>query len=192
MEIITDILFLLLFGYLCFWFYRLLIKMKKPLVFPVKEEDLKAVRRWPQKALDPPVISRQKSGLFVMGVALISLLLLLVFKLQDSTIQMPYYTIPFLVLLNFNQAWNLFAIVEDGVLCGGRFIPGKKIQSYQIIQIDMNHRFYGYSPEVNSGYELKIKTKLSGVSCIVMSEAVKEKLAGILDAHLKARKRIEK
>ncbi|WP_252504373.1 DUF5673 domain-containing protein [Sporosarcina sp. Marseille-Q4943] len=184
MKILTNILFLLLLGYLCFRFIRLIIKLKRPAVFPITEEDLKAIRRQPQKAVNLPVISEQKSGFFVMGVTLLGLLLLAVFKLQDSTIQTPYLIIPLVALINFNQSWNLFAIVEDGVLCGGRFVPWKRIQSYQFEQIDTNHRFYGYSPEVNSGYELKISTRFFEVGCIVTSEERKEKLTKILDARL--------
>ncbi|MFS0689989.1 hypothetical protein AB1K89_12220 [Sporosarcina sp. 179-K 8C2 HS] len=184
MKLLTDILFLLLLGYLCFRFIRLFINLKQLAVFPISEEDLKAIRTQPQKVVNWPVISHQKSGLFVMGLTLLSLLILLVFKFLDSTIQITYYIIPLFALFNFNQAWNLFAIVEDGVLCGGRFLPWKSIRSYQFEQIDTNHRFYGYSPEVNSGYELEMKTQYSTVSCIVTSEAVKEKLTGILDARL--------
>jgi len=77
--------------------------------------------------------------------------------------------------------WNLFAVQEGGVLCGGRFLSWKKIQSYQFEPISPNQRLYGYNPEVNSGWELLIQTRLSAVSCIVTSEEVKEKLTRMLE-----------
>ncbi|MCG7344908.1 hypothetical protein MHZ92_12240 [Sporosarcina sp. ACRSL] len=183
MKVIVDLLFLLVFGYLCYRFFRLAIKMKQPAVFPITEEDLKAIRTQPQKAVNKPLLSHQKIGLLMMGLTLLFLLIVVIFILLDSTIQTSYFIIPLLTLLNFNQFWNLFAIVEDGVLCGGRFVQWKSIQSFQFEPIDTNHRFYGYAPEVNSGHELKIKTKFTEVSCIVTSEAVKEKLTGLLENH---------
>lgn len=178
--IINGILFLLL----CFRFFRILIKMKQPAVFPVTEEDLKATRIQPKITVELPIISRQKTGLLKMGIVLLLLFSLMVIDLFSKSIALPYAIVIILALFNFNQFWNLFAIVEDGVLCGGRVVPWKSIQSYQFEQIDMNHHFYRDSPEVNIGYELWIITKYSEVSCIVTSEAVKEKLTGILDAHL--------
>lgn len=185
MKIITDILFWVVFGYLLFRFFQLVIKMKQPAIIPFTEEDLKSIRRYPQKTVGLPILSQQKTGLFLMGVMLIGLLVLAVLKAQDHTIQSPYYIIPLLAILNFNQSWNLFAIVKDGVLCGGKFVPWMRIQSYQFVPIDSNHRFYGYVPEVNSGYELQIKTKFTGAYCIVTSETVKEKLAVILDNNIR-------
>jgi len=158
--------------------------MKQPTVFPVMEEDLKATRIQPKIAVELPIISRQKTGLLMMGIVLLLIFSFMVIDLFSKSIALPYAIVIILALFNFNQFWNLFAIVKDGVLCGGRFVPWKRIQSYQFEQIDMNHHFYGDSPEVNNGYKLWITTKYSEVSCIVTSEAVKEKLTGILDAHL--------
>ncbi|MCM3638950.1 hypothetical protein M3152_14700 [Sporosarcina luteola] len=177
---ITGILFL----FLCFRIFRLLIRMKQPVIFPVTEEDLQEIRIQPKKSVELPIINQQKTGLLWLGLTLLFLLILVVFDLLSTSKDLSYAVIPLLVLFTFNQVWNLFAIVENGVLCGGRFVSWKNIQSYHFEGIDQNHRFYGYSPEVNSGYELWITTKFSEVSCIVTSEAVKEKLAGILDGHV--------
>ena len=183
MNLIMSILFLLVLGYFCFRYVRLVIKIKQPAVFPVTEEELKAIRKQPQKPVSLPVLSHQKNSFILSGLTLVLLLMIAIYAL-NSTTGWPTFIIFIPALLNFNQFWNLFAIIEDGVLCGGRFVPWKSIQSYQFEPIDTNHRFYGYAPEVNSGYELKIKTKQSAVSCIVTSEEVKEKLAGILDARI--------
>ncbi|MGN7387908.1 hypothetical protein [Sporosarcina sp. SAFN-015] len=184
-----DILAGILFLFLCFRFFRLVIKMKQPTVFPVTEEDLQVIRVQPKKTIERPIISQQKSALTWLGFNLSIFLILAVYKLLDTTINLPYDFVFIWALIYFNHIWNLFAVVEDGVLCQGKFVSWKNIHSYHFEEIDQNHRFYGDSPEVNSGYELWIMTKYSEVSCVVTSEVVKEKLAGILDAHLKADKR---
>lgn len=75
---------------------------------------------------------------------------------------------------------NLFAIVDDGILSGNRFISWNKIKDVQFIPIDMNHRFYGFNKEVNNGYELKVKGRFRSTSCVVMSDEMKDKLTEII------------
>lgn len=187
-DILTGILFL----FLCFRFFRLVIKMKQPIVFPVTEEDLQAIRVQPKKTIERPIVFEQKSALKWLGFSLAIFLIMAVYNLLDTTIHLPSAYVFIWSLINFNHIWNLFAVVEDGVLCGGKFVSWKNIRSYHFEEIDKHHRFYGDSPEVNSGYELWIMTKYSEVSCVVTSEVVKEKLAGILDAHLQGGERIRK
>lgn len=45
-------------------------------------------------------------------------------------------------------------------------------------------QFYGYSTEVNGGYELKISMKIFSTSCIVTSDEMKERLDRILTNHV--------
>ncbi|MGG0668685.1 hypothetical protein [Sporosarcina koreensis] len=187
-DILTGTLFL----FLCFRFFRLVIKMKQPIVFPVTEEDLQAIRVQPKKTIERPIVFEQKSALKWLGFSLAIFLIMAVYNLLDTTIHLPSAYVFIWSLINFNHIWNLFAVVEDGVLCGGKFVSWKNIRSYHFEEIDKHHRFYGDSPEVNSGYELWIMTKYSEVSCVVTSEVVKEKLAGILDAHLQGGERIRK
>jgi hypothetical protein len=42
---------------------------------------------------------------------------------------------------------------------------------------------------INNGYELKIKTKLFPISCIITSEETKEKLTNILSKHAMANRK---
>ena len=179
-----SLLFLFGLGYIFFKFFRIVIKLKQPIVFPITEEDLKSIRIQPKKTVSLPVLSQQKSGLFITGYALLFILLLLFFDLFEGSRLYAFYIIFIPLYFNFNQTWNLFAIVESGVLCGGRFVPWKKVHSYHFEPIDINNRFYGFSPKVNAGYELWVTTKFSEVSCIVTSEEVKEKLTGILDERI--------
>jgi hypothetical protein len=57
---------------------------------------------------------------------------------------------------------NVFAIVEGGALSGSRFVAWKIMKSFDFIPIDENHKFYGYSKEVNNGYEFKLKQNSFG------------------------------
>ncbi|BAQ10870.1 hypothetical protein OXB_2399 [Bacillus sp. OxB-1] len=184
MKIVTGILFLLCLGYFYYRFFRLLIKMKQSAVFPKTEEDWRTIRKQPQKAVDLPGISHQKTGFFMNGLTLLFLTIFVIGNLFSSNTNWPAYLVFIPIFFNLSQVWNLFAIVKDGILSGGRFVPWKSIRSYHFVPIDTNHRFYGYSPEVNGGYELKIQTKRSAVSCIVTSETGREKVAEVLDAHL--------
>lgn len=163
--------------------------MKQATVFPISEEDIKAIRRQPNRALDLPVLSHQKRGVRGLGLLLLLFLFLGVVDAYYGAAEWYHYALLLPASLGSNQAWNLFAIVEDGVLCGGRFVPWKRIQSYRFEELHMNHPAY-YSPEVGCAYELKIKTKLSAVTCIVTSEAAKEKVAGLLDAHVSCDKKV--
>lgn len=165
--------------------------MNKAFTFPIAEEDLKAIRKWPYEALRLPTISDQKRVLYLMAIMILGVLVLCVIKWQDDTDTTPLFIIPLQIILIFNRVWNQFAISEDGVLCVGRFVPWKRIRTYQFEELHTNHPAY-YSPEIDCAYELKIKTRFSSVNCFVTSEAVKEKLGIILDAHLSRKQKNEK
>ncbi|WP_243458240.1 DUF5673 domain-containing protein [Sporosarcina sp. Te-1] len=184
MQLIITLLFLMFFVPYVYLYLRQVIKMKQAAVFPITEEDLKAVRRQPKKPIALPVISHQKTGLLINAFIILLLLFLVISKTLGYFNEWTYFSLLLPALINYNQTWNLFAIMEDGVLCGGRFVSWKRIQSYQFEPIDKDHRYYGYASEVNNSYELEIKTKLSSIACIVTSEAAKDKISGILDAHL--------
>src|SRR5690606_27383198 len=81
----------------------------------------------------------------------------------------------------YTEVLNLFAVLDDGFLVGGKFISWGRIKEYQFIPIDMNHRSYGYYREVNKAYELKIKEKFRTYSLIVMTEEMKGKLEQLLN-----------
>lgn len=72
-----------------------------------------------------------------------------------------------------------FAVVNDGILCGARFISWKNIKSYKLVKIDVNHKFYGYDKEVNDQYELRIKTKSFSHYCIITSQATQDRLLAL-------------
>jgi len=61
-----------------------------------------------------------------------------------------------LPLINGENVLNVFAIQAEGILDRGRFVRWKRIKEYRFIPIDLSHKFYGYTNEVNDGYELLI------------------------------------
>jgi len=48
--------------FLGIWYIRLLLKMRKPVVFPVTEEEWKAIRIRPEKPVGLPNVSNQRAG----------------------------------------------------------------------------------------------------------------------------------
>ena len=185
MEIIVSVVLLLLFGYVLFKFYRLKSKLKQAVIFPVTEEDLKAMRAQPKKALDLPVVASLRKGIYGLGLLFLIFIIMVIYDLYDGEVvgwnHLALFTVPLMI---FNPAWNLFAIVEDGVICEGRFVPWNSIRSYQIEEVHSNHPVY--TPGVNKAYVLKIhrKKKYFIISCFITSDAVKAKVIRLLDARL--------
>ncbi|MCG3087674.1 hypothetical protein [Sporosarcina cyprini] len=183
-QMIITIVFMMFFIPYVYLYLRQIIKMNQTAVFPVTEEDVKAIRRQPKAPIGLMGISHQKIGLYLNGSLIALAFLLEISKKLGYFIDWTSLSFILPGLINYNQTWNVFAIMDDGVLCGGRFVPWKRMQSYEFEPINKDHRYYGYVSEVNSGYELEIKTKLTYVNCIVTSEEAKEKLSALLDAHL--------
>lgn len=173
--------------YLGIWFVRVLIKMRQPVVFPITKQEWRAIRIHPQKSVSLPIISQQKAAVWIMALVISFFSVLALYYTLVAKQNWSIFVVFIPTLLNLTKLWNLFVVQEGGILCGGRFVPWKRIQSYQFIPIDMNHRYYGFSPELKDGYELMVHTKMSEVSCIVTTEAVKEKLIHMLDEHITVR-----
>ncbi|MDW0117205.1 hypothetical protein QTL97_09670 [Sporosarcina thermotolerans] len=107
MKIIVCVLLLLLFGYVLFKFYRLKSKLKQAVVFPVTEEDLKAMRAQPKKALDLPVVAILLRGICGLGLLFLLFIVTVIYDLYDSeVIGWNHYAMFIVPLLFFNPAWN--------------------------------------------------------------------------------------
>ena len=184
------LLFLIVIGYATFQFIQLLIMLKKEIIMPSTSEQLTAIRKYPQKIVDFPSYSKQKVGITIYSILLLFVIVMFLLGVFILDLDWSLYLLMFLPLANSQSLLNLFAVGEGGLLIGSRFINWKKIKSFQFISIDLNHPFYGYSKEVNGGYELKIRTKVFSTSCIVTSDEMKEKLAGILNNHIIRKKMI--
>ncbi|WLR42654.1 hypothetical protein LC087_18565 [Bacillus carboniphilus] len=128
-------------------------------------------------------MSKQKKGMmFYTGF----LLFLISFIIWEDTLEsiLPVYFIFLPTLFMSRQLLNLFAIKKTGVLYGNRFIPWRKFSSFEFRMIDKNHKFYGYSKEVNEGYELLLHKRGMSVRCFVTSEEMKEKLTKVLNQQI--------
>ncbi len=155
---------------------------------PITEEEIVSIRRYPQKTVDFPIYSKQKAG--IIAYSIILLLVVIVFFL-GVFLNMSFHFLMLIPLVNSHNLLNIFAVIGDGVISGGRFIAWSKINSFQFIPIDINHKYYGYSKEVNDGYELKIVAKGHSVNCIVTTGEMREKLNNVLARHVAANQQSE-
>ncbi|MFD2043105.1 hypothetical protein ACFSTA_02150 [Ornithinibacillus salinisoli] len=182
MKIVVGIVFFLIIAYHLVNFIQLLIKMKEKIIFPANDTQADAIRKHPDKILDPPTYKRQRVGIIVYAFML--LFLIGVFFVGAYVQDFDNWAIFLFMLLPFSTSHdllNMFAVVDDGLLVGSRFIPWNKIKSIQFKRINVNHKFYGFSKEVNdSGYEMLIKAGFFPISCIVISNEMKGKITKIL------------
>lgn len=183
MKILLIPVFMLFICYYVYWFVRILQKMKEEKLFPVSDEERLAIRKYPQKAVDIPVYSSQKTGIIAYSFLIIFFISVLILLVSNEEIDFSIFLLLLIPSLHVNDLFNMFAIVDDGVLDGRRFIPWKRIKSFQFVPIDLNHKYYGYEKEVNDSYELVLKTNFFSASCIVTSVEIKEKLGKLLLEH---------
>jgi len=185
LKLFMDILFFIVIAYLGYKFIQVLIKMKQKVILPTTNEECAAIRKIPGKAVDLPTYSKQKIGIIIYSFMLLFVIAVFLFEILTHNFGWSFYLLFFLPLSYSYNLLNLFAIVEGGLLSGSRFIAWDKIKSFHFIPIDINHKYYGYSKEVNGGYELKVKAKLSSTSCIVTSDEMKERLSNVLSEYVK-------
>lgn len=156
-------------------FVRLLWKMRDESHSPLTKQEAAMIRMHPEKPVDLPNYSEQKSGIIIYSVIIAFITLVFLFCILFKDDYWVYWL--FLPLLySSGDMLNLFAVSKDGILKGNQFIPWENIQSFKFVPIDINHKYYGFSKEANSGYELKMKTKGFPVSCVITSKEMKDKL----------------
>lgn len=183
MKLLLIVIFFIIILYHSVKFVQLLIKMKQKIILPTTNEELWTIRKYPQKTVHEPTYSQNKAGIIVYFLILTYLIVMLLIVAANKNMDWSFYLLLFLPLIYSHNLLNVFAIVEGGVLSGSRFVAWKTMKSFDFIPIDTNHKFYGYTQEVNNGYELKIKTKGFPISCFITSEETKEKLNKILSEH---------
>ncbi|WP_071396544.1 hypothetical protein [Bacillus tuaregi] len=177
MKLVINILFLIALGYYFYKFIQLLIKMKQPVIVPINESERNVLRIFPQKPVASPSYAKQKWGIIIYSFMLLFVLTMFIIGFD---LNWSYQILLFLPLINSRNSFNLFALVEDGILCGDRFIAWKQMKSFQVVPIEPNHKYYGYEKDVNEGYEIRIKTRGRSISCIVTTSDMNEKLTGII------------
>ncbi len=159
--------------------------MNRKIILPTTVEEIAVIRKHPEKPVDFPTYSKQKVGIIIYSLMLLFALGMLFVGFFSNELDWSLYLLIFLPLTYVYDLLYQFAFTEDGVLCGGRFIPWGKIKSYSFIAIDLTHKYYGFSKEANNGYELKIKSKLNTVSCVITTDDMKDRLDEILQEHIK-------
>ncbi|MTW86641.1 hypothetical protein F3157_13370 [Virgibacillus dakarensis] len=122
--------------------------MKQGIILPITEEEIVSIRRYPQKTVDFPIYSKQKAGIIAYSIILlfvVSVFLLGVF------LDWSFYLLMLIPLINSYNLLNIFAVIGDGVISGGRFIAWSKINSFQFIPIDINHKYYAMQKKLMTG-----------------------------------------
>lgn len=180
LKLILDVLFILLISFLIFKFVQALLKIRQGVSFPITAHELSDLRTHPQKPLNFPTYADQKAGIIFYCLLLLFIVTMFLLGVLFQPFSGAVYLILIIQVLSANNLLNLFAVVEDGIVSGDRFIAWNNIKSFQFIPIDINHKYYGFSKEANGGYELKIKTKGFPVSCVVTSTEMKDRLEQIL------------
>ncbi|OZU87694.1 hypothetical protein CIL03_15110 [Virgibacillus indicus] len=184
MKLFMDILFLFIIGYYTYKFIQILFKMKQKVILPATDEEMSAIRIQPEKALDFPAYSKQKTGIIIYSFMLLFVIVLFFAGTFFHLFGWQIYWLIFLPMAYSFNLLNMFAVINDGLLCGNRFVAWNKIKSFHFVPMDINNKYYGHSKEVNEGFELKIKTKGFPISCFIISEEMKEKLTGIFSEHV--------
>lgn len=180
MELFVKLIFAAIIFVYSYRFIITLIKMKQEIVFPASIEEFNTIRKHPEKPVYPPTYSKQKTGIMIYALTLIYLTAMLIASYFFDFFW-SIYLLLILPIFHLSDLFNMFVFVQDGVLCGARFVPWRKIKSFEFVRIDVNHRYYGFSKDVNDQYELKIKTRFAILSCVVTSNEMKERLRYLLE-----------
>lgn len=179
-----NLLFFIILSYFSFKFVQVLIKMKRNIVIPANAEEIVFIRNYPQKHVDFPTYSKQKWGIFIYALMVLFVFTMFLIGSLLNKFDWTFYLLLFLPLTHSYNLLNLFVVLEDGILSGNHFIAWRRIKSFQFVPIDVNHKYYGYEKEVNSGYELIIKGTLKSVSVIITSDEMREKLSKLLNEQI--------
>ncbi len=187
MKIVMDVLFFIVIILYTYRFITVLVKLKKEKIFPINKEDADSIKKYPGKPLYEPTYTGQWPAILIHSVLLIFITIMFILGAFFSMFNWTLYLLIFLPIANSYQLFNLFAVLDDGILSGSQFIRWKRIKSYQFSPINVNHRFYGYSKDVNDGYEFKINIKLMTTSVAITSLVTKEKLERLLNKYTNGR-----
>src|SRR5690625_3185903 len=101
------------------------------IIYPLTNDELLNTRKSPEKKLDPPVFQAQRKGLIVYFIFFTILILLIILGVMFEPTNFSFYPFLFISLFYLYDLANLFAIVEEGILIGSRFIPWRKIKYFE-------------------------------------------------------------
>ncbi|OEH92556.1 hypothetical protein [Bacillus solimangrovi] len=184
LKLLTAIVLLVLIAYLIHRYISIirLLNKNEAVLFPKQDKEFETILSYNQAVVTQPKFEKQKLNLVIMGVIIIIVIIISVFILTGYSFN--FYSIILLLLVPFlymERFMNLFAFTKEGLWSGDRLIRWEKIIEFQLIRINMNHKYYGYSKNINDKYELKIKIgKLRKLSYIITSDETKDHITEIL------------
>ena len=186
MKTVIYLIYGLLILCIVYRFFVLLTKMKQPIIYPVREEEQSSLRVYPQNIIQSPRPNQQKAGIVLYLLMILYLVAVIILEYYFKSISWPLLFLAFVPYFQLQQVFNMFAVVEGGILCVGRFIHWQSIKVYEWTEINQNHRFYGYGEEVNHGYELRFKLKplYFPAYVVVTDKKVKQRLTELLDQQM--------
>lgn len=195
MKLMMQLFFAMIVVYFSYHFIRTIVMIRtvnKQMIFPMTDNERLSLCIYPQKHILKPTFTEQKVGIILYSVIFIYVITMYIFVWYFSAWNESIFLLLLLPFLHSGNILNIFAMTNKGIFRGTRFIKWKNIQSYELIPIDFNHKFYGASKEVNGGYELKINTKTFPASFIVTKDSTKEKIVAIFQERDITEKNIEK
>lgn len=186
LDRIIEITVLVAMLYYTFRLIQVLVKMRQTIIFPSTVQEVKALRKYPQKTVDNPTYKYQKSGFLLNILAVLFIAAMFSIGMITEALGSNHYLfmLAFLVYSYLMLQLNLFAVIDDGLLIGSRFIPWERIKKLYFTPIDVDHRYYGHTKEANGGYVLKIKTRIGFRQVIIMSEDLKHQLSQLMHEHV--------
>lgn len=179
-SLLLFVVGMMLFYYI-FQFVRVLWNLKRDIIFPVTDEDLASLWVQPQKPVGKPTYQGQKNGIIFYSLYLLFItgMCYLIWRFHPAPMAITYLLVLFPLLYSSNFL-NLFMATDKGLIGGLRLIRWEKMRVYDVIKIDVNHKYYGHSPEINNQYEVKIHSRILSYSCIVTSKETRNKFVGLL------------
>lgn len=170
---------ILIFIYYVSQFLFVLIRLKDEVILPTNAQERESIRKEPQKPVKPPTYSGQKNGIIFY-----SLILVYVIALSYAVWVFEAGIFAFLLVLMplfYSSSFlNLFAFTSKGILSGVRFVSWNRIKHYELLRIDVNHKYYGHAKEVNDQYELQLHTKFRSLNCIITADHIKDNVLSVL------------
>ena len=176
----------MIIGFYSYRFIQVLLKMKQKVILPKTNEEAAVLRKHPGETVTVPEFTKQKTGIIIYSLILFFVIGMLFLEMVTHTFGWAIYLLIFLPISHSYNLLNLVAVVKDGLLIGNQFIAWSKIKSFYFVRIDINHKYYGHSKEVNEAFQLKVKTKFISASCIITSSEMKDRLDKIVSDQVNA------
>lgn len=182
-------LFLALFIFILLFYYvfnliRLIGALNRPKLLPANEADVKLIRMHPQKGkydMAEPTLRGQRFGLMMYGVILLVIAGFFYTALFTDFGDWYILIVAIVPMFQMGNIVSAFAVLEDGVIVGSKFLSWSEIKGYEYVPIDVNNKFYGYDSEFNdSGYVVRFHQTILSKNGVIANDEMKARLDKIL------------